>query len=117
MAGLSQRLTLSQLQDLYLLFCKHSGLHSLTDSALGTYTRDEPVDRMYLSDWLTFVDHMRLERSKGQVAWAHNLTRAFARAAFFPPSRTRSRKAPPTPPPHCRGHHCLCGKNGAALAL
>ena len=66
---ISKHLTLSQLQDLYLLFCRHPGLTSLSDCPLGTYARDDPCDRMFMPDWTLFVDHLRIDEKWAKVAW------------------------------------------------
>ena len=81
MADIVKHLTLSQLQDLYLLFCRHPGLSTLSDCPLGGYNRKDPVDRMFLPDWARFVEHLRLDKRLGSVVWSRTLTGACGAAA------------------------------------
>ena len=77
MADMVKHLTLSQLQDLYLLFCRHPGLNALSDCPLGSYNRKDPVDRMFQPDWTKFVEGMGLDKKLANVVWSRTLTGAY----------------------------------------
>ena len=77
-------LSLSQLQDVFLLYCRsrHAALGSLSDSAVGVHSRADPHDRMFRGDWLNFVRALGIEERIAEFTFMRSLTRALP----LPPS-------------------------------